>query len=113
MILLVVIRLFTHEKEVCDFKINGKEECLLRLVYTYVCKLLPRIRRGVGNMGLENGGGVKGGGRKNHLRWKGGNPGLVVMGGGSSSKIVSSNPGTVYWMDIFSNTFAVKIVIFV
>ena len=58
------------------------------LVYTYACK-------------------------GKSLRWKGGRLGLVVMGGASSSKIVSSNPGTIYWMDIFSNTFAVKIVIFV
>ena len=31
-------------------------------------------------------------------------PGLVVMGGDSRS-----NPGTVYWMDIFSHIFVVKI----
>ena len=28
---------------------------------------------------------------------KGGSPGLVVMGG----EVVGSNPGTVYWRDIF------------
>ena len=31
----------------------------------------------------------------------GGSPGLVVMGGDSCSKVVGSNPGRVYWMDIF------------
>ena len=25
-------------------------------------------------------------------------------------KVVSSNPGTIYWMDIFSHLFVVKIV---
>ena len=28
-------------------------------------------------------------------------------------KVVGSNPSTVYWMDIFSHTFVVKIVMFV
>ena len=28
-------------------------------------------------------------------------------------KVVGSNPGTVYWMDIFSHIFVVKIVMFV
>ena len=32
---------------------------------------------------------------------KGGSPGLVVMERDSFPKVVSSNPGTVYWMDIF------------
>ena len=35
----------------------------------------------------------------------GGSPGLVIMGGG-----LCSNPGTVYYMDIFSHIFVVKIV---
>ena len=29
----------------------------------------------------------------------------MVMGGDSCSKVVSSNPGTVFWMDIFSHTY--------
>ena len=28
-------------------------------------------------------------------------------------KVVGSNPGTIYWMDIFSHIFVVKIVMFV
>ena len=32
------------------------------------------------------------------------------MGGDSCPKVVSSNPSTVYWMDIFSHLFAVKFV---
>ena len=35
-------------------------------------------------------------------------PSQVVMGGDSCSKVVSSNPGTVYWMDIFSHTFLMQ-----
>ena len=42
-----------------------------------------------------------------------GSPGLVVMGIDSRSKVVGSNPGTIYWMDIFSHKFVVKIVMFV
>ena len=42
----------------------------------------------------------------------GGNPGIVVMGGDSCSKIVGSNPGTVNWMDFFTKFF-VKLVMFV
>ena len=41
---------------------------------------------------------------------EGGSSGLVVMGGTSCSKVVSLNPGTIYWMDIFTNLFAVKFV---
>ena len=40
-------------------------------------------------------------------------PGLLVMGGDSFFKVVGSNPSTIYWMDIFSHLFVVKIVIFV
>ena len=40
-------------------------------------------------------------------------PGLVVMGGDSCPKVVGSNPSTLYWIDIFSHLFAVKIVMFV
>ena len=43
----------------------------------------------------------------------GGSPGLVVMGRDSRPKVVGLNPGTVYWMDIFSQIFVVKIVMFV
>ena len=32
---------------------------------------------------------------------KGGSPGLVVKGGDSHLEVVSSNPGTAYYMDIF------------
>ena len=32
----------------------------------------------------------------------GGNPGLVVMGDQSCPKVVGSNPGTVYLMDIWT-----------
>ena len=35
-------------------------------------------------------------------------PGLVVKGGDSKQKVVSSNPDTGYRMDIFSLKFAVK-----
>ena len=42
----------------------------------------------------------------------GGSPGLVVMGRAHVLKVVGSNPGTVYWMDIFSHIFVVKIVLF-
>ena len=37
----------------------------------------------------------------------------MVMRGDSNPKVVGSNPTTVYWMDIFSHTFVVKIVMFV
>ena len=41
----------------------------------------------------------------------GGIPSLVVMGGDSlSKKVVGSNPGTIYWIDIFHIYFVVKIV---
>ena len=40
-------------------------------------------------------------------------PGLVVMGGDSVLKVVGLNPRTIYWMDIFSHIFVVKIVVFV
>ena len=40
----------------------------------------------------------------------GGSHGLVVMGIDSQSKVVGSNPGTIYWMDISSHVFVVKIV---
>ena len=43
----------------------------------------------------------------------GGSPGLVVMGGDSCSEGCGLNPSTVYWMDIFSHLFYVKIVLFV
>ena len=43
----------------------------------------------------------------------GGSPGLVVMGRDSCPKVVGSNPSIVYWMDMFSNIFVVKIVMFV
>ena len=33
--------------------------------------------------------------------YKGGSPGLVVMGKTPILKVMGSNPGTVYWMDIF------------
>ena len=36
---------------------------------------------------------------------KGGSPGLVVMGGDSVPKVVISNPGTLYCMDIFSHKY--------
>ena len=45
---------------------------------------------------------------------KGGSPGLVVMGGDSCSKdceFESWHP--IYWMDIFSHLFVVKIVMYV
>ena len=29
----------------------------------------------------------------------------MVMGGDSSPKVVGSNPGTIYWMDIFTHIF--------
>ena len=38
----------------------------------------------------------------------GGSPGLVVI---HVPKVVSLNPGTIYWIDIFSRLFVVKIVI--
>ena len=40
----------------------------------------------------------------------GGSPVLVVMGGHSIQMVVGSNPGTRYWMGIFSHIFVVKIV---
>ena len=44
------------------------------------------------------------------LLFKGGRPGLVVMGGDSCPKVMGSNPGTIYWMDMifFSHWFVVK-----
>ena len=35
------------------------------------------------------------------------------MGGDSRSEGLSSNPSAIYWMDIFSQIFVVKILIFV
>ena len=35
--------------------------------------------------------------------------GLVVMGEDSCCKVVGSNPSTVYWMDIFSHLFVLKL----
>ena len=47
---------------------------------------------------------------KNLLYW-GGSPGLVVWEETHVPKVMSSNPGTVYWMDSFStNLFLVKFV---
>ena len=43
----------------------------------------------------------------------GGSPGLLVIGETRDSKVMGSNPSTIYWMDIFSHTFVVKIVMFV
>ena len=40
-------------------------------------------------------------------------PGLVVMGGDSCSKVMGSNPSTVYWMDIFHIYLYIKIVKFI
>ena len=37
-------------------------------------------------------------------------PGLVVMGRDFVAKIVDSNPGTIYRMDIFLHIFVIKIV---
>ena len=37
----------------------------------------------------------------------------MVMGGDSYSMVVSSNPGTAYWIDIFSQIITVKIDLFV
>ena len=37
-------------------------------------------------------------------------PGVVVKGETRNQKVVSSNPGTGYWMDIFSHLFVVIIV---
>ena len=37
----------------------------------------------------------------------------MVMGRDLVPKVVGSNPCTVYWMDIFSHIFVVKIVLFV
>ena len=34
----------------------------------------------------------------------------MVMGGDSAPMVVSSNPSTAYWMDIFSRLFVVKFV---
>ena len=34
-----------------------------------------------------------------------GRPSLAVKGGDSYQKVVSSNPGDVYWMDIFHSKF--------
>ena len=46
------------------------------------------------------------------MSW-GGSPGLVVMGGDSCPKGRRFDPSTIYWMDIFSHLFVVKIVMFV
>ena len=43
--------------------------------------------------------------QKLHPSGWGVSPGLVVMGGDSA---VGSNPGTAYWIDIFSHIFIVK-----
>ena len=43
------------------------------------------------------------------LFFQGGSPGLVVMGRDLHSKGCGSNPSTVYWMDIFSHLFVLKI----
>ena len=43
----------------------------------------------------------------------GGSPGLVVWVTTHVWEVVGSNPGAIYWMDIFSNWFVVKIVLFV
>ena len=43
------------------------------------------------------------------MNLQGGSPGLVVKRG----KVVSSNPGPGYWMDIFSHLFVERIVMFV
>ena len=40
--------------------------------------------------------------------FKGGSPGLVVMGDDSCSIGMGSNPSAVYWMDIFSHWFVGK-----
>ena len=40
-------------------------------------------------------------------------PGLVVMDDDSCMRGCGFNPGTVYWMEIFSHWFVVKIVLFV
>ena len=37
----------------------------------------------------------------------------MVMGGDSCPEGMGLNSNTVYWMDIFSNAFVVKIVMFV
>ena len=39
---------------------------------------------------------------------RGGSPGLVVMGGDSRSEVCGFESGTVYWMDIYSHIFVVK-----
>ena len=39
----------------------------------------------------------------------GGSPGLVVMGGDSRSEGHGFESSTIYWMDIFSHIFVVKI----
>ena len=38
-----------------------------------------------------------------------GSPGLAVMGQDSCSKVMGSNPGAVYWMNIFSQIFVGKL----
>ena len=43
----------------------------------------------------------------------GGSPGLVVKEETHNLMVVSSNPGTGYWMDIFSHIFVVNSVMFV
>ena len=42
-----------------------------------------------------------------------GSPSLVVRGGDSYQKVVSSNPSAGYWMDIFSHLFVIRIAMFV
>ena len=37
----------------------------------------------------------------------------MVKGEPRNQKVVSSNPGTGYWMDIFSHLYVVRIVMFV
>ena len=37
----------------------------------------------------------------------------MVMGGDSIQKVVGWNPSTAYWMDIFSQIFVAKFVMFV
>ena len=44
-----------------------------------------------------------------NLIYLGGSPCLVVMGGDSVSKVVSSNPGTLHWKDIFPIPYSCKI----
>ena len=43
---------------------------------------------------------------------QGGSPVLVVMGVSHITKVVGSNPSNIYWMDIISHLFVVRIVMF-